>query len=527
MEMTMKTRSYLTLALALAIPYLASGDTVATPQWSAPKRLSEKLISPIPTHPEGGIPDAHIDTQGVAYAVWSDSNFTMAKAKIASFNQEWGKPKTLSEYSIGGQGPIAALNFYGQGSFPFIEYNHSPQQVVARSFNGGIGEINEINTSQTLSVAAAADGAGNTLIAWVNENKKTVEVASYFDNVVQPATYMGTFSQTPGVKQLAIAANFNGMGVLAWNQADEKLYASFYNGQQWSDAPLLISKQGASAFSAAIDLHGRAYFVWINGHCHPSGPVLAGSFQFEAPVSQFGNLSSGLNNLSPSIAASEQGKAVAVWTNLDLPAVEGSYFDGQCWYGPYLIQNLDPERAASTQPLVSVDLDCNAIVTWNREDGANGTYIESARFESLTQLWSPVSVIEQLNIDPNIQTLSNLALNVNLYGSAVALYGHFGAPTNLGILSGTILIAPEPPQNVTGSYQKVDGLTFKVITWEKSPTDGIASYQVLRNGYLVATVSSDQPLEYEEAGCINCLDTFMVRGLKADGTFSVFNFVRL
>ncbi len=526
MEMTMKKRSYLPFALALAIPFLACGDTVATPVWSLPNQLSERLISPLPTHPEGGIPDVHIDTQGIAYAVWSDSNVTMAKAKIACFNNGWGASKTLSHHSIGGQGPIAALNFYGHGSFPFIEYNHSPQKVVARSFNGGIGEIVDVNTDQTLAVAAAADGSGNTLIAWVNENQKTVEAASFVNGVVQPSTLMGTFSQTTGIKQLSIAVNYNGMGVLAWNQADEKFYANFYDGQEWS-APLLISNQGASAFAAAIDLPGRAYFVWINGHCHPSGPVLAGSFQFEAPVSQFGNLSSSTNNVAPAIAACEQGKAVAVWNNLSIPAVEGAYFDGQSWYGPYLVQNLDPERASSTQPLVSVDMDCNAIVTWNREDGSNSTYIESARFESMTQQWSPVSVIDQLNIDPNIHTLSNLALNVNLYGSAVALYGQFGAPTNLGILSGVTLFAPEPPQNLTGSYKKEDGVVMKVIAWEASSTEGIIKFQVLRNGYLVATISSDQPLQYEEAGCQNCLDTFMVRGLKADGTFSVFNFVRL
>jgi len=160
-------------------------------------------------------------------------------------------------------------------------------------------------------------------------------------------------------------------------------------------APLDLSPPGnesSNASQVAEDAAGEAIVVW-NSSVEKSNYIMEAAIVEGGIRSAPAKLSEpGQNAISPTVAADERGDAIVAWTrsNGADEIVQASFRPAGGSFGPTVSLSAAGGNAAA--PKVAIDAAGNAIVVWERNNGANEVVEEATRSAAIGK-FAPVGVL--------------------------------------------------------------------------------------------------------------------------------------
>lgn len=363
--------------------------------------------------------------------------------------------------------------------------------------------ISPISFLNTPSVAM--NGTGQGLAAWAKGSTTTNEIhASFFNaGVWAPFQVIGTGNNNVkvdylGTKAAAVWTNFPATG----------LSANAFNGTTWL-APTLLDNNASPIRlpDVGVDASGHAIAIWL-----ANGATTIKVSRFDG-TSWSANLplSTNSNGTDPRIAVAADGTAIAVWA--DAPSVgQISFFDGTSWSTPVTFGN-------ATQADITLDSEGNAMLGWTTDLNQLFTAFIP---KGTTTIGTPVFI----KTFPDLLTSLDLALSSGSELGAV-VWNEKSSPEDLGNTFGTfVAFGPTPPTDIVGRVCVKDGPSHEdrvnIITWTPSSDPTVVSYNVRRNGVLVAIVPATGPFVFfDNNRCKKVPDTYTVTAVNAEGIESL------
>lgn len=309
----------------------------------------------------------------------------LALPTAASANPTWLAPEGLSASGQSGEFSDVAMAEDGAAAVSWEHSNGTTNVIEAavRPPFGGFGKPLVLSpTGQSCTFAqVAVDGAGEALVAWMNDTASAIEVASIVDGLASPPVKLTPEHES--VSFPAVAIDEHGAAVVAWRQApapgSEELVEARYRPAGGAFGP--TQKLSTELFElgtvphVALDAAGEATVVW--GEQQPSGsktflmqvatrPATASSFS----VAQLpGEIETESVSLEPSLAANAAGDTVIGWVET---AGGGSndtlHLTERPAGGQFAAVQISEAAASSTSLAVGVDGAGDPSVAWEGTD---------------------------------------------------------------------------------------------------------------------------------------------------------------
>lgn len=438
-------------------------------------------------------------------------NYTDGVWQQTTFNPQGINPDSVS-LAMDDSGTAIAM-FHDQISGKFF----------TRFFNGtiwGFLSPDPLDTSAAVSSPSMSldmNGPSSGVVLWVNDGNVNTSFLSTWS--WGPIT---TLNNEPNPQGLTVAFSANGTAIAVW-QSDTTggIVASNFFGGTWHPvvpldptgvfATSLVPSPGAYR-NAGIDDNGNAFVVWVNN----SGQVVVQKFSGTTSTwipSQIIDASSGNSGTSVSVAPG--GTAVAVWKDSSSNGQSSSY-DGIQW-SPKTQFTFAPISTFST-PSISVDNFGNALVVW----GTATPQVLSARMP-LGGIWGNPELVADVNTsNPEINsTLSSLSSN----GIGFAAWMTFAEGDEFSQVFANVTLAPTPPLSISARscHNRYPTYTdhVHIITWTPSTDPSVVAYYLRRNGILIATAFSTDPITYcDHNRCGKRVDVYTVTAVDINGVES-------
>ena len=287
---------------------------------------------------------------------------------VAVFTQRWGAPMCYT-HSILYANRWDGTAWTGAVNIDAGYYSsYSPQVVVDASGNAVVVfTAKDSNNNYTRLYANRWDGTGWTGAVVIDG--QTGDLGDYRTNV-------------PGNPQVGVDASGN--AVVVFNRPDRqdynitRLYATRWNGTEWTVPELIDAGTGRSAYGPRIgvDASGNAVVVFYS-QILPSmttrvyanrwnGTVWTGSVPIDArpDVIPPGESATRYQYMGPEVAVNASGNAMVLFTHSDGSARRRIYanrWDGTAWTGPVLV---DGGEAENLNAQVAIDGSGNAMVVF-------------------------------------------------------------------------------------------------------------------------------------------------------------------
>ena len=406
--------------------------------------------------------------------------------------------------------------------------------------------------SDFLATPLAMNASGLAVGAWEDAMNHLVGAGIYNSSMASWIAFH-TFNNAIDT---AVAINDNGLAIaLAGTPsgAATAIDAAIYNGA-WSSIPTIAGLNSPNNVEVKVDNSGFAIAIWdgisggtrvIQTSTYNSTTGMWGAVQ---DISTPGQMSS-----IPSLAINvSSGTAIAGWSNGTLTQAQVAFYNGSTWSSPINIPGM-----SSGFPLVGMDGQGNAIVSWLQQVGAN-TVLQVACLPFGSASWGPVITIS----DPSTNVFLN-DLSVNAYGDVAivwevgqTIYGSaISGGTNLATAPAllaspnfvipSVVVGPQgqvtaawrpfssgpsgaaitqiarssPTSTLTGKQKTNRFLAqselYNQLQWTASSLPNIVFYRVYRNGTLIAEVTE---LEYKDHHRIEGkVDTYLVTSVDSSG----------
>lgn len=405
-------------------------------------------------------------------------------------------------------------------------------------------------------IGIATDASQTALLVWGEADAGQVQTALYDGTswgapVVLAPVPPGTFIFP------SVAMNGLGNGVAVWGDASGAtppgdIVASFFDGGTQTWGPLqVLTPGGTGGFfpNVAYSASGIAVAVWLDGLAN----VVAASYNgvvWSVPVMI--SLLPATSSTSVELGISSEGNAVATWMDAATSSVISSSFIAGVWSPP---QDLSSPETGIFYFDFAMSSGGSAIVGW-----INGSSVGTYRIYN-SGVWSPAvpnAFPDASAIGVGMDTIGNALIAVDFNSpSEVRSYtlpqggslsnsdfvatgselfpGFVGyADNGRGFISGTLENDTDsfvsatysllfPSGTINGKVCKNRFATaaerVKIITWTASSPSAV-SYNIRRNGKLIANVPASGPLEYKDRHRCKKTDVYTVASVSASGAES-------
>ena len=349
--------------------------------WSSPFKLSyigQNAFFPV----------VATDKNGNTIALWSRANGTnyVIQADSKASHQDWSAP-----VSISGSGPA-----HGDAIKPQIGLDPQGLHIAIWHKDNGINNVIQCAQKTASGIWAkpinlttanpagigdiepqiAIDNNSNAYAVWINDSTSTIRAAARFSNRKWSAPFdlsaPGNPISSPGV---AIDANKN--VTVVWTRSDGVNYivqavSKNANGQWCLPANISIPGENAIQPQLAVDSLGNKVVVWhrfdgANTIVQASIEVVGGNWSYPVDLSLAGQDAS-----DPQVAIDASGNIIVIWKRSDgsnfIIESSQSVMGGTSWSTP--VELSSPGQDAMT-PQLALSSSGNAVVVWQRSDGAN------------------------------------------------------------------------------------------------------------------------------------------------------------
>lgn len=297
--------------------------------------------------------------------------------------------------------------------------------------------VENSNVGDAWKAQVAVDGSGNAVAVWEEHDGTHYNIwSNRFDPLAgwSTATLVETNDSGSAVSP-QVVLDGDGNALVVWQQSDgvrENIWARrFVSDTGWSAATLIETNDAGDAVSPqmAIDSSGNVVAVWRQSDGELEN-IWASRFDVDtgweaATLIEADNVG---DAWVPQVAMDRSGHAVAVWVQWWEGALKvwaNHYLPGTGWGTAELIDSADSER--SDFPQVAVDGRGNAIVVWQKNDGARDS-VWSNRFVSGAG-WEGARLIEAYDNG----SVWNAQVAMDRDGNAVVVWQqHDGLRKNIG-----------------------------------------------------------------------------------------------
>jgi hypothetical protein len=336
--------------------------------------------------------------------------------------------------------------------------------------------------------------------------------------IFQTSDFLGT---------IAASGNAAGQAFALWvDQTPFTLQGAVYDGVSWTVNSLIatdVFDTCTPPIDVSMNAQGDCLLLWAN----QSGGVSAIAYTGGVYASE---LFPGPNSTSTitavSTALSDNGNGIALWASVDttgtINSIYASFYSNGAWSSPALLDSVTGGASSTFFPNAGTDRNGNALAVWQKTlaNGHSGIYY--AISDSGSGTWTDLATL--ISSDP---TSAAPYLSMNTSGNATVVWSitDSGPQTAQASYLLSSPFMPTPPINFAGS-QSQNRLPWQtefvnILHWEPSPTTGVASYTLYRNGLQIATISASSPLSYQDRDRIKgTVDTYQLTALNATGSAS-------
>jgi PKD domain len=415
-------------ALGMLVFLLAVAPAGAAPTWLAPAKLSAAGHN-------AEKPQVAVDAQGNATAVWERPNGTNIIVEAASRpagSGAWQASVPLSSATAIMPMPQVAVDARGDAVAVWESYIAGEPFVEAATRTGFTGAWQAPVKLSSLGVIGlrpdlAVNARGDAVVVWQSD-VGIVEAAS------RPA---GGAWQTPAIltnsaenlHPAEVGIDASGEATAVWEGqvgAEVRIVAaSKPAGGAWQ-TPVTLSAAGNNANEprVAVNARGDAVAEWER----PSGeelieaatkPASSATWGGPAPLTkpETGKGEPG----NQQVAIDGQGDIVAVWgrfnsTHETIEATEG-HVSSSVWQAPVALS--PPGANVEEHPAVAVNEQGNAVVVWERSNGAN-EIVEGASGLASSGSWQPAVALSAAG-----QSAREPQVALDPQGNAAAVWSRF------------------------------------------------------------------------------------------------------
>jgi hypothetical protein len=441
------------------------------------------------------------DGNGNAIAVWTDQNIPAVNSSYFT-NGAWGATQTLtsneaftSDVAMDASGnAIAIWEEILTGQIRTAIFQNNTWTTLTPD------PLDTVTADVASFVAVAMNGSGKAVASWIDTGTSTVKAAFFNGTSWGTVATLGT-----GSDSITVAYSANGTAVALWNNAGS-VTASRYNGTSWS-APVVIGTLGTApllALAVGIDAQGVAHAAWTD----PAGNVLTSTFNAGAwQPAQTISTTPGSKNVS--LAVAPNGIAVLVFID-SLSNGQSSTYNGTTW-GP--LQPFDLNQNISSLG-VSVDSVGNALVVF----GTFGTDLVLSSQKPVGGVWTG-----ELQVATALTNIFDITSALSSGGRGFAFWrsGDEGA----NAFGSALFSNPAAPLSLCGRVIKNNFVTqtdrIHVLSWRAVPDPFVVSYQLTRNGTLIAVIPATGPFVYfDHQRCKHVSDLYVLVAVNGAGLSS-------
>jgi hypothetical protein len=328
-------------------------------------------------------PQVAVDTDGDAVFTWqrSDGANTRVQARARSKTGTLSAVQTLSAAGQDANSPQVAVDADGDAVFTWARSDGTKNRVqaVARSAAGALSAVQDLSDAgqDAFTPQVAVEGGGDAVFTWTrfdganNRIQTRARSATGTLSAVQTLSSSGRSASAPQV-----AVDGGGDAVFTWTRFDgannrAQTRARSATGTLSAVQDLSAAGQNAMLPQVAVEGGGDAVFTWVrsdgmNDRAQARERSAGGTL---SPVQDLSN--PGRSAFNPQVAVDGTGKAMFTWARSDgtNSLIEARSRSAAGVLRPFTTLS-DPGQDAF-MPQVAVDPAGDALVTWQRSDGAN------------------------------------------------------------------------------------------------------------------------------------------------------------
>ncbi|VAW61951.1 hypothetical protein MNBD_GAMMA09-178 [hydrothermal vent metagenome] len=393
-----------TATLSTAITDL-SGNALATDyRWSFTTADGAWNNAELIEDDAGGayFPQIAVDSSGKALAVWQQydgSDYSIWANRFDGTN--WDSAERIETGTGHAYSPQIAVDSSGKALAVWRQSDGIRSSIWANRFDGtnwGSAELIETGTRDAYDPQIAVDSSGKALVVWRQYDGIRYNIwASRFDGTSWGSAELIEDDAGPAYNP-QIAVDSSGRALAVWQQLDYlgfiHIWANNFDGTNW-DSAISIERKSAKATNPqiAIDSNGKALAVWQQ--VDVDGGVREGIWTNDFDGARWGRpklIETNTGNANnPKIIFNSSGKAFVVWAQIDGDDRSGIWvnrFDGANWGSA---ERIETGTGYAVSPQIAVDSSGKALAVWEQRDGSRHN-IWANRFDGTN--WGSAKRIE-------------------------------------------------------------------------------------------------------------------------------------
>lgn len=436
---------------------------------------------------------------------------------LASFylvgSTSWSPPQVVVSAALVVNPPAVAISSSGIAVATWIQIGPGPSQTIQSAQLIGntwvsLGTVGSPAVVSFTENSVDVDPEGNILTTYIQDNGDTTNTffaATHSTSGWTPPQVLFTSGLGETIVQLApTLLDNNGNGHIIWVTNDGgvncAVYASTYNKASgtYSSFTTIFSGLGSiSNLYAGISASGNTVISWVTNNTDLYGSVFTASTGWSPATLLLSQPD--VNSILASV--NDAGKAVITNDALANTNLDVSTYSNGIWS----TQTVITAQAGFTvnNPVIALDTFGNTLLIWGSSDTINNTM--TFQYSTRNGLQGPWSASAMIPFTMMIGSLESPVRLVITPSEQIIFAFLVVAPpvfTDVGIITGVGLFPPQPVTNFKGKVIKNVFLTqtdiIHRLTWAASPSPDVTSYNIYRNGVLIAQVSAKNPFVYDD-----------------------------
>jgi hypothetical protein len=447
-------------------------------------------------------PQLGVDRDGRAVVAWyrfDGANFRVeALRRTAAGSLSAVQP--LSPAGMSANEPRVALDRDGNAlvAWKLFDGANFRIQALRRTGSGGLSEIQTLSTAgqDAANVGLGADPEGNAVVVWARYDGTHNRVQASYLLEVKTLSAAG---KDADISQVAV--DRGGNAVVAWRAYDGANYRIQVRRRTASgglSAVQTLSPAGRNAYDVqlAVDPFGNAVVVWqafdgVNYRIQARRRTAAGNLSSVRTLS-----ASGQDAEAPQVAVDGDGNAVVVWIRSDGSDERVQARRRTAGGSLSAVQTLSHAGQQAARPQVGMDRAGNAVVVWERSDGANLRVQLRRRTAS-----GGLSAVQTLT--PSGENAYEARLAVDRDGAAVVVWERYNGVDNriqvrrrtaagglstvknlsaAGQNAFNAQVAVDPNGNAVVAWEWYDGAYFRIQARRRTAAGGLSTVKNLSAG---------------------------------------------
>lgn len=346
----------------------------------------------------------------------------------------------------------------------------------------------------------AMNGPGQGMVVWQNFNNPPYFEYSIFSNGSWSAA--APVSLESGGPSLCLAYSKDGTAIAGWTTMEGAMI-SIFNGKSWQETPTNLAPSGYIS-DVGIDDHGNAIALFLDSSYNAIASNFNGKTWKNTVLAKADQLNA---ERITDLVMSRNGTAIAIWKGTGSKGFS-NFYNGTTWEASrQFASDIGPATTNGSNVSISINDKGNGLVVWSTAS----SQVKSSRLP-FGGAWKPAEIVEAHAPKIGYVTSSLSANGEGFAGWMDLMWTNYYVNATIG---------PIPPSAIRKEVLKnkfaMQTDCINVISWTPSPDPSVVSYDLRRNGVLIATIPSTGPFSYSDHNRCKFHDVYDLTAVDDNG----------